>query len=119
MMKPEKNGNYVLMHRKRTGLSQIELCQLIGYGGRESVSRHETSANLPPLPTALCYEVIFGVPIGDLFPGLRETVENAVAHRISLLERELQEKSNRSPREARRHAQKLAWIDERRALHES
>lgn len=108
-------GNYVLTHRKRAGLSQDELGQLIGYGGRASVCRHETSQALPPLITALCYEAIFGAPVSELFPGLKLTVEQGLAERILEFERELQVKSAGSPREANKHAKKLAWLDERRA----
>lgn len=114
-----KHGNYVLTHRKKAGLSQVELGRLIGYDGRASVSRHETSASLPPLPTAMCYEAIFGVPVSELFPGLRETVEEAVAKRLSVLERELSEKDVPSTHRSRQHARKLAWLDERRAIRES
>ena len=111
-------GNYVLTHRKKAGLSQRELARLIGFAD-ESVCRHERSESLPPLPTALSYEVIFGVPISELFPGLRLSVEEAVEKRITAFERELQERSARSPREADRHAQKFAWLDQRRAVAEA
>lgn len=114
-MGAERIGNYVLTHRKRAGLSQSELGRLIGYGGKGSVSRHEKSLALPPLATALCYEAIFGVPVSDLFPGLKLTVRQAVEDRISEFERELQTSSGVLNGQAR----KLAWLDERRAMLEA
>lgn len=118
-MKTAVVGNYILTHRKRAGLSQSELGLLIGYGGEGSVSRHERSKLLPPLATAISYEVIFGVPVSKLFPGLRLTVEQAVHERVSALEHELQAKSTKSSGGMSRHAQKLAWLDERRAVSEA
>lgn len=118
-MKEEQAGNYVLMHRRKAGLSQRELGRLVGYDGDESVSRHEKSRTLPPLPAALGYEIIFGVPVGQLFPGLRLTVQQAIEERLAAFEHELQEKSSQSSQEADRHAQKFAWLDERRATSEA
>ena len=113
-MGADRIGNYVLTHRKKTGLSQSELGRLIGYGGKASVCRHETSQALPSLATALCYEAIFGVPVSKLFPGIALTVQQALEDRLAALERELQERSASS-----RYAKKLAWLDERRAILEA
>ena len=118
-MRAEQIGNYVLTYRKRAGLSQSELGRLIGYGGKASVSRHETSRTLPPLSTALCYEVVFGVPVSELFPGLKLTIQQALEDRVVAFEQELEEKRASSSLHAARHAHKLAWIDERRAFSEA
>lgn len=106
--------NHVITHRKKAGLSQREVARLIGYA-IASVSRHEAERTELTLSTALGYELVFGVPVAQLFPRLTGSIRKGIEQRINLFERELLEKSSRSDREAKRCAQKLAWIDERRA----
>lgn len=110
--------NYLVTHRKKTGLSQNELARLVECV-EGSVSRHESAKALPPLFTAMKYETIFRVPVSELFPRLRFTVEQAVEDSLSRLEREFQEISAQSPRKARLYAKKLAWISERRTASEA
>ena len=111
-------GNHIRRHRKKCGLSQRELGRILGYANEAAVSRHEQSETIPPLLTAIAYEMVFHAPIAQLFPGLQGAVEEAVNRRIGELESELQKKLGK-PRTARLVAQKLAWIDERRAISEN
>src|SRR5690242_6485863 len=111
-------NNYIRRHRKKCGLSQEELGRILGYADEGAVSRHEQSATIPPLLTAIAYETVFQVPISQLFPGLHAAVEEAVNHRIGELETELQQRIVNA-RGARLVAQKLAWMDERRAIFEN
>jgi len=110
-------GNHIRHHRKKAGLSQQELARILGYKNEGAVSRHEQSVTIPPLLTAIGYEVVFHIPISELFPGLRMAVEQAIAPRLSELEGHLQERIGKAAR-ASLIAQKLAWLDERRALPE-
>ncbi len=112
----EKNNLHT--HRKKAGLSQNELARLVDCA-EGSVCRHENSTVLPPLITAMKYQAIFQVPIAELFPGLRLRVEQCVQDNISKLEGEFHDQSVRSPHKARRHAKKLAWLDERRTVLEA
>ena len=108
-------GNHLRHHRKKAGLSQRELGRILGYGNEGTISRHEESRSIPPLLSGLGYEVVFGASISSLFPGLRKSVEQAIEQRLRELEHELQDKARNGVR-ASLIAQKLAWLDERRAL---
>ncbi len=101
-------------HRKRAGLSQRELARLLGYTDEGAVSRHEQSQSLPPLLIALCYEIIFQVPVAVLFSGLHGSAQEVVEGRLSELERELGQRSGNEAG-ASLVAQKLLWLYERRA----
>ena len=97
------------MHRKHTGLSQRELARLLGYENKVSVSRHERLCALPPLFSALAYEVIFRVPVSDLFAGLTEAIEEIVGERLEELEKNLQQQTHGAAR-----SRTLDWLAARR-----
>ena len=111
-------GNYLRTHRRRAGLSLRELGHLLGYSDEGAVLRHEKSETIPPLLIGVAYEVVFRVPLKELFTGLHETVELTMEARILELEIELQRKPVQGDR-GKSVAQKLAWIDERRAALEN
>jgi DNA-binding XRE family transcriptional regulator len=104
-------SNYIRTHRKRAGLSQRELARVLDYETKVSVFRHERVLALPPLLTAIRYEVLFAVPISELFAGMREAVEQVVANRLSELEQDLR----RTPETEQARRQTLDWIVARRA----
>jgi transcriptional regulator with XRE-family HTH domain len=108
-------GNYLRAHRKRSGLSQQEVAAILGCGDAAAVSRYEWTHSLPPLPIALAFEVVFMVPVSQLFSGLHEAVGHSVEQRLSDLEAELGSLSGRGPR-AVITARKLEWLVERRRI---
>ncbi|OAI57506.1 hypothetical protein AYO50_01460 [Acidobacteria bacterium SCGC AG-212-P17] len=112
------SGNHIRRHRKKSGLSQQELGRILGYADEGAVSRHEKSETLPPLLIAIAYQAVFHAPITELFPGLQSAVEQAVSRRLVEFEAELQQGMTTKKR-TRLSAQKLAWLDERRAAQES
>src|SRR5438876_892507 len=75
-------GNYLRAHRRRCGLSQRELGILVGYGHAHAVSKHERSKSAPPFLVALGYEIVFEMPVAQLFPGFRSVMTGAVARNI-------------------------------------
>jgi len=107
--------NYLRTHRRKAGLSMLELGILLAYADEGAVSRHERSKTLPPLLIAIAYEVIFQAPVSELFPGMREMVELTIEPRLLRFEQELQEINQRNNK-ALRVAQKLAWLNERRNI---
>lgn len=111
-MNKSRLASYLGSHRKRSGLSQKELGQLLGYPSEGTVSRHERLCSTPPLHIALGYEAVFRVPISELFPGVYEHIHHAVEARIDSLKQQLQESAARG-RAAARIARKLEWIWER------
>ena len=111
-MKESRLASYLSSHRKRSGLSQKELGQLLGYPSEGTVSRHERLCSTPPFQVALGYEAVFRVPVSELFPGALERIRQEVEQRIARMERQLQDSSAKG-REAARIARKLEWIWER------
>ena len=80
--------HYLRLHRKKVGLSQDDVASLLGARSGTKVSRYERFARTPTLETALACEVIFGVPVAEIFAGLIERAERAVILRAeTLLER--------------------------------
>lgn len=114
----ESLGNYVRTHRRKSWLSQSDLGRVVGYHDEAAVGRHEKSQSLPPLVIAISYEIIFRVPVSELFAGLRDAVGPGVEERLGELEEELGRRSAHGPH-AILTARKLEWLSERRASIES
>jgi|SRR5665213_2018042 len=106
-------GNYLRAHRRRRGLSQRDLGHLAGYKNAWQVSRHERSKTVPPLLVALAYEMVFQVPVAELFAGFHSAVSDAVARNLEELKADLESRSG-GRREAKIISQKLKWLTERR-----
>ena len=75
--------NYLRTQRKRWALSQTQLSLLLGYQG--CVGKYEANTRLPSLRTALACEVIFGVPVGQIYAGIYSDVEEEVMRRAYAL----------------------------------
>ncbi len=114
-MATHKLENYLRTYRKRSGLTQREVAFLVGCRNGAQVSRYEKRRRLPPLRTALACEAAFGVPVSELFAGLRDGAGQAVGERLGALKSKL-ETTPAQGREARLSAHKLRWLAERRSL---
>ena len=80
--------NYLQSQRKRLSLSQEEVGFLLGIGGinkGEKVCRDENFVREPSLQDALVYEAIYGQPVRELFAGMYQQAEQAVAARAKIL----------------------------------
>jgi len=88
-MTRHKLDNYLLSHRKRTGLSQQEVAFLLACKSGSKVYNYERFIRRPSLENVLAYEVIFGVPPRTLFAGPYEKVEQKTKKRAELLARHL------------------------------
>jgi len=99
--------------RRRAGLSQSDLAELVGYLRKRDVSRHELGTAAPSLLVAFSYEVVFGVPAARLFPGIYKTVEKGIEERLGKIERELHQSSGKG-RKAHGTARRLEWLGARR-----
>jgi hypothetical protein len=116
MQKKGRLVNYLRVHRKKAGLSQLELGLILGYGGKNPIYKHESFNSVPPLLMGFAYEILFREPVSDLFPGIRETVEDAVEQSLAKFEGSLQEKLKSSKGSKRAEIEhKLAWIMKRRS----
>jgi transcriptional regulator with XRE-family HTH domain len=107
--------NYLRAYRKQSGLTQGEVAFLLGWENSAQVSRYEKRRRLPPIDTALACEAIFGVPISELFAGVRDSSNHEVRKRMVQLRSKLQ-MANAKGSEALVLAHKLSWLDARESL---
>jgi DNA-binding XRE family transcriptional regulator len=105
-------GNYLATYRKQVGLSQKELCRLVGYTRPWPVGRHERSKTVAPLMIALAYEAIFQKPVSAIFSGMYLTVAQSIEKELAGFAERLRAGSGKG-RTGRMNAKKLAWIMER------
>src|SRR5947199_10723983 len=70
--------NYLRTYRRRSFLSQDEVAFLLGAKTGTRVTRHEGSNRTPKMETALGYEVLFGVPLRELFASEAHSVETII-----------------------------------------
>jgi len=56
----------------------MEVALLLGQRTETKVSRHERLRHIPPLRTALAYEVILGSPVAVIFAGMFRTARGEV-----------------------------------------
>jgi transcriptional regulator with XRE-family HTH domain len=111
-MRPRRLPNYLRTHRKQSGLTQEEVAFLLGWEDGGQVSRYEKRHRLPPLETALACEAVFGVPVSELFAGVREEIVKDIEKRRAELKHRLQAESSDGSA-ALLTAHKLRWIDSR------
>jgi transcriptional regulator with XRE-family HTH domain len=109
----EQLANYLRTHRKKSGFSQRELASILGFLTEIQVSRHERSITIPGLLIAVAYEVIFHVPISEMFPGLHTTVKANIEERLAEMEHELHQ-STAKGRKATSIARKIEFLSERK-----
>jgi transcriptional regulator with XRE-family HTH domain len=95
--------------RKKSGLTQKELANVLGFSSELPVAEHERSVTIPSLLTAMAYEVIFRVPISEQFREVFATVETGVEERLAELEQKLEE-SREKGRGATLTARKLEFL---------
>ncbi len=113
----QRLANYIRIYRRRAGLTQHELEQVLGYGNEGSVSRHERFQATPPLKTAIGYEIVFHTPVAEIFAGLRDALAEDIEARLDSMEEMLGQRSA-TDRYANATARKLMWLAERKSSEE-
>lgn len=111
-MATRRLDNYLRTYRRRSGLTQREVAFLLGCETGAQVSRYEKRKRVPPLRTALACEAVFGIPVSELFGGVRQTVGTEIDRRLNQLRSRLESQPARG-RDARLLARKLHWLGER------
>ncbi len=101
--------------RIRSGLSQREIGEILGFLSDVPVFRHETGATLCDLRTALGYQVIFRTPISAQFPKLLSMIEPLIEGRLAELERKLEQQTPRG-QNADRIARRLEFLAMRKDI---
>ncbi len=85
----QRMHNYLRTYRKRAGLTQDEMTQLLGCQSGTKVSRYERLSRKPNLETAFACQVIVGIPAHELFPGVYKEVEILTKKRVQELSEKL------------------------------
>jgi transcriptional regulator with XRE-family HTH domain len=75
-------------HRRRWGLLQRELGELLGVS-RGAITKMERLLREPSLYHVFAAEIVFGVAAKELFPTLHEEIEDEVVRRAQVLEERL------------------------------
>jgi transcriptional regulator with XRE-family HTH domain len=107
-------GTMIRYLRRKSGLTQREIEEILGTIGNRQVARHENARALPSFLTAIGYQIIFRASSAELFPGAYETVRLGVEERLVELQQRLQAKTA-TGRNAAEIARKLVWLEERKS----
>ena len=86
---PQKLKSYLKTHRKRAGLTQDQLAFLLGCRCGVQISQYERLAKDPGLKTAFAFQLLFGVPAHEIFPGIYQRVQEDTLIRVQLLSQKL------------------------------
>lgn len=114
-MESQPAASYLRTYRKKSGLSQRDLAEVLGLISEWRISEHERSITIPRLLTAISYEIVFNVPLSELFPGIYGAIRENIECRLGELEARLHVSSAKG-RAAIPIAKKLEWICERKNL---
>lgn len=90
-------GTYLRFLRRKSGLSQRDLAQILGSVSAAQISRHERSRSLPTMLTAFGYQVVFQEPVSEIFPGLFHAVEVGVEERLREFEFKIDNSDAKGP----------------------
>jgi transcriptional regulator with XRE-family HTH domain len=82
---------------------------LAGAKNSAQISRYEKFLRLPSLRTAFALQVIFKIPLADLFAGVQETVNLETTGRIERLKNKL-DANVESGKQQRFVARKRSWL---------
>ena len=82
--------NYLRTYRKRCGLSQDDIAFLLGMGDSTQLGRYERFTSEPTIRAAIACEIIFKVPMTELFAGVFRLVQRQTAVRAARLLRRLE-----------------------------
>ena len=77
--------SYLRTHRRRSGLTQLEVAYLLRLKSGQTVSRYECLDRTPSLETMFAYQIVFDAMPHELTPGLYEKVETITMQRIHVL----------------------------------
>ena len=91
----KKSYAFVRSHRRKWGLTQVELARLVGLSSRSAVSRIERAERVPTTATIIACCIIFGLATPDLFPSLQEEIEEIVCLAVAAIQEELANQSDK------------------------
>jgi len=81
-MRTKKSVSYLRLYRRRWGLTQGELAELLGWTSTEVISRIEQKQRPPTLNLVIGCFILFGTPAAEIFPDIAASIESAVMARV-------------------------------------
>jgi transcriptional regulator with XRE-family HTH domain len=81
MKKKGSSVSYLRFYRRRWGLSQRELAELLGWT-KTFISRVEKRKRAPSLELVIGCFILFGTPPAEIFPEVADRIETVVMARI-------------------------------------
>ena len=73
-MNKQQKQNSLAVYRRRMGLTQKRMAELLGQKNTGALSHYEKGQSLPPLATALAIGIILRVPVEFLFGSLYDAL---------------------------------------------
>jgi len=73
--------NYIAMHRKTAGLSQVELAIMLGLEDRKVLSKYELAERMPEIRTLIAMEIVFDEPLQSIFAGIAQEIREEMPGR--------------------------------------
>ena len=82
--------------RRRSGLDQAELAELVGVSPAVAVSKYERGERLPALSALIAYEIAFEMPVTKLLPDAQRAEEERMLRRAGALMARLKRSQTRA-----------------------
>jgi transcriptional regulator with XRE-family HTH domain len=90
-----KSYAFVRSHRRKWGLTQVDLARLLGLSSRSAVSRIERADRDPTTATVIACGLVFGLATLALFPSLHAEIEDAVRAAVAVLREKLADRTDK------------------------
>jgi transcriptional regulator with XRE-family HTH domain len=87
----QSSPNRLSVLRKQNGLSQKQLAALVGQD-RTMISMYERGRAMPSLSVAAMFQLLFGLNVADIFPGLFRQLEQELESKRQTLGRHVVER---------------------------
>jgi transcriptional regulator with XRE-family HTH domain len=91
----KRSYSFVRAHRRRWGLTQVELAMLLGAGSSTTVSRIERSIRVPTVTVLIACSILFGLPAPELFSSLHDEIAEIVGTAAKSLYDDLEGKTDK------------------------
>lgn len=88
-------SNRLASARKRRGFTQAETAFLLGIDARQRISRYELEDSEPHLDELLLLEIVFEMPIRELFPDRYERAKEVALKKMDMLVAKLEQNAHR------------------------
>jgi transcriptional regulator with XRE-family HTH domain len=104
---PRKLPHYLRYERRRIALTQTDVAALLGGAWKQRVAWYERG-KIPPIETALAFEIILGKPVAEIFGKTYERIALDVRRRAQSLLRKQGPANTRRREHRKRSLERIA-----------